>query len=95
MSFQFVFNYIGSKLLQHTLDLCNKRPEVQDIYLHVQVNNDQAIDFYKKFGFEIKETIQNYCIKPTPHTKFTRSLTAADKRIEPPDCYVLQKVLHG
>jgi len=67
---------IGYKLLQYTLDLCKKRPEIQDIYLHVQVNNDQAINFYKKFGFEIKETIQNYY-----------------KRIEPPDCYVLQKSL--
>lgn len=27
---------------------------------HVQVNNDSAIDFYQKFGFEIVETREQY-----------------------------------
>lgn len=27
---------------------------------HVQVNNDGALDFYKKFGFEVVETKQHY-----------------------------------
>lgn len=29
-------------------------------FRHVQVNNDCAIDFYKKFGFEIVETREQY-----------------------------------
>lgn len=27
---------------------------------HVQVNNEGAIDFYKKFGFEVVETKEHY-----------------------------------
>jgi len=67
---------LGAKLLEYALSICAKRPEVEEIYLHVQVNNEQAINFYKKFGFEIINTIQNYY-----------------KRIDPPDCFVLQKSL--
>jgi len=67
---------LGTKLLDYVLLYCSKRSDIEDVYLHVQVNNDQAISFYKRFGFEIIDTIENYY-----------------KRIEPPDCYVLQKSL--
>ncbi|KAG8051392.1 hypothetical protein GUJ93_ZPchr0001g31774 [Zizania palustris] len=50
---------IGSKLLNCVLDLCEKQ-DVPEIYLHVQTNNDDAISFYKKFGFEITKTIEKY-----------------------------------
>ncbi|KAG7020365.1 N-alpha-acetyltransferase 50 [Cucurbita argyrosperma subsp. argyrosperma] len=56
---------IGSRLLNHVLDLCSKQ-NITEIYLHVQTNNDDAINFYKKFGFEITETIQNYYANITP-----------------------------
>ncbi|XP_009334791.2 N-alpha-acetyltransferase 50 [Pyrus x bretschneideri] len=56
---------IGKKLLNHSLDLCAKQ-NISEIYLHVQTNNEDAINFYKKFGFEITETIQNYYTNITP-----------------------------
>ncbi|KAJ0032057.1 hypothetical protein Pint_12710 [Pistacia integerrima] len=56
---------IGTKLLNHVLDLCSKQ-NISEVYLHVQTNNEEAINFYKKFGFEITDTIQNYYTNITP-----------------------------
>lgn len=57
--------FTGTKLLNHVLDLCLKK-NILEIYLHVQTNNEDAITFYKKFGFEITDTIQNYYTNITP-----------------------------
>ncbi|CAN6992359.1 unnamed protein product [Brassica oleracea var. botrytis] len=56
---------IGSKLLNHVLDMCTKQ-NVSEIYLHVQTNNEDAIKFYKKFGFDITDTIPDYYINIEP-----------------------------
>ncbi|KAE8735441.1 N-alpha-acetyltransferase 50 [Hibiscus syriacus] len=56
---------IGTRLLNHVIDLCLKQ-NIQEIYLHVQTNNDDAVNFYKKFGFEITETIKNYYTNMDP-----------------------------
>ncbi|KAL6216946.1 hypothetical protein ACLB2K_010164 [Fragaria x ananassa] len=56
---------IGKMLLNHVFELSTKQ-NISQIYLHVQTNNDDAISFYKKFGFEITETIQNYYTNITP-----------------------------
>ncbi|XP_052883818.1 uncharacterized protein LOC108453089 [Gossypium arboreum] len=50
---------IGTRLLNHVLYLCSKQ-NIPEIYLHVQTNNEDATNFYKKFGFEITETIKKY-----------------------------------
>lgn len=47
-------------MLEHVLKYAKKKDCFDAIFLHVQVNNEGAIDFYKKFGFEIVETKQNY-----------------------------------
>lgn len=59
------FMLTGTKLLNHVFDLSAKQ-NISEIYLHVQTNNDDAIAFYKKFGFEITQTIHNYYMNITP-----------------------------
>mmetsp|Transcript_71871 Transcript_71871/g.191113 ORF Transcript_71871/g.191113 Transcript_71871/m.191113 type:complete len:88 (+) Transcript_71871:57-320(+) len=51
---------IGRRLLQETLNACRDSTDCQEVYLHVQVSNDEAIDFYKQFGFEVGDTVKDY-----------------------------------
>lgn len=51
---------IGTKMVEHVLNLVQKDGNFDSIFLHVQVNNEGAIDFYKKFGFDIVETKEHY-----------------------------------
>eukprot|EP00586_Coscinodiscus_wailesii_P000322 CAMPEP_0172485528 /NCGR_PEP_ID=MMETSP1066-20121228/13574_1 /TAXON_ID=671091 /ORGANISM="Coscinodiscus wailesii, Strain CCMP2513" /LENGTH=87 /DNA_ID=CAMNT_0013250831 /DNA_START=446 /DNA_END=709 /DNA_ORIENTATION=+ len=73
---------VGSKLIASVLEYFdqNKNGELSDvdeITLHVQTSNVDAMNFYiKGFGFEKGEMVKNYY-----------------KRIDPPDCFVLSKKL--
>lgn len=51
---------IGSVMLEHVLKICEEDGTYDNVYLHVQVNNESAIAFYDKFGFEIVEKKENY-----------------------------------
>lgn len=51
---------IGTMMVQHVLNYVEKDGNFDSIYLHVQLNNDGAIEFYKKFGFKIVETKEHY-----------------------------------
>jgi ribosomal protein S18 acetylase RimI-like enzyme len=57
---------IGRRLLELVLEKAQKIPDISTVFLHVQVNNDDAIQFYKKFGFEITGTLEGYYKKITP-----------------------------
>ena len=47
-------------MLEHVLAIAEKEDNFDGIFLHVQINNMSAIDFYKRFGFEIVETKEQY-----------------------------------
>lgn len=51
---------IGTIMLEHVLKICDMDGNYDNVFLHVQVNNDGAIRFYEKFGFEIVEEKKNY-----------------------------------
>lgn len=58
---------IGAKLLQHCLELCEKDPRnIEEVFLHVQINNEEALEFYKKYGFVISETLRDYYVRIEP-----------------------------
>lgn len=74
---------IGSKLVQSVLDHFESQKNdalhtVDEIMLHVQTSNNDAMKFYgEKFGFEKGELVENYY----------------NKRIDPPHCFILTKKL--
>ena len=51
---------IGTKMLEHVLKVVQEDGNFASIFLHVQINNESAIEFYKKFGFNIVETKEQY-----------------------------------
>lgn len=58
---------VGTRLVQRCLSILQSSlPEVNEAYLHVQSNNDDAIQFYKRFGFEVGEVIENYYARIEP-----------------------------
>jgi len=68
---------IGTKLIQSVLDYAKEEERIDEIYLHVQTNNHDAMHFYEsRFEFIRGEKIENYY-----------------RRIDPPDCYILYKML--
>ena len=48
-------------------------------FRHVQVNNDSAIEFYKKFGFEIVETKKQYYKRIEPSDAYVLQKTLIKK----------------
>lgn len=37
-----------------------KHPDVKEIYLHVQTSNEEALRFYRRYGFEVAEKLEGY-----------------------------------
>ncbi|EDW47404.1 GM21284 [Drosophila sechellia] len=48
---------IGTVMFEHIMNFAEKDGKLRQ---HVQINNNGAIEFYKKFGFEIVDTKEQY-----------------------------------
>jgi ribosomal protein S18 acetylase RimI-like enzyme len=51
---------IASELLRFATEKAIADPEIEEMYLHVQVNNQEAKEFYMRHGFEQSEVIKGY-----------------------------------
>jgi ribosomal protein S18 acetylase RimI-like enzyme len=55
---------VGTKLVQSVVDYAMseevRSKGVQEILLHVQIDNEDAIKFYQRLGFEKGEMVENY-----------------------------------
>ena len=56
----------GKALVEQVLKTCQEKPDCAEIYLHVQVGNDDAVEFYQKFGFVVGEVVKDYYKKLEP-----------------------------
>jgi ribosomal protein S18 acetylase RimI-like enzyme len=60
---------IGGQLLRYILKAALESPDaagVREVYLHVQVGNDDALSFYIHHGFNVKGRLWNYYRKIQP-----------------------------
>lgn len=65
---------IGCKLLEYVVEETKKR-FIHEVFLHVQASNAQAIEWYKKRGFEVGDVVADYY---------------GDQKLENPDAIVLR-----
>jgi ribosomal protein S18 acetylase RimI-like enzyme len=65
-------------MLEYIIELAKKR-KLTSIYLHVQISNEAALAFYKKFGFEISQTIPDYYKRIQPAACHVLQLTIVNQ----------------
>jgi Acetyltransferases len=57
---------IGTAMLKHVMDYVERDGQFDGVFLHVQINNESAIQFYRKFGFDIVGTKEQYYSRIEP-----------------------------
>ncbi|KAL1918860.1 uncharacterized protein VTP21DRAFT_2882 [Calcarisporiella thermophila] len=50
---------IGSALLSYVIERA-RAAHYSEIYLHLQVSNEEALSLYTRHGFEVRELVKNY-----------------------------------
>lgn len=51
---------LGRQLIERSLQAAQKDPQIKTAYLHVQSTNEEAAQFYKKFGFQEAGLAKDY-----------------------------------
>ncbi|UYV83414.1 hypothetical protein LAZ67_23000924 [Cordylochernes scorpioides] len=74
---------IGTALLEHVLNYVEHDSNFSSVFLHVQVNNDTALAFYQKFGFEIIGIEEHYYQRIEPADAFILQKPLLDKSSSP------------
>ena len=69
---------IGSQLLQELINIHKPILEIDFIYLHVQINNELALQFYTKSNFENVKIIENYYTDIEPRNAYLLKLKLRD-----------------
>jgi ribosomal protein S18 acetylase RimI-like enzyme len=65
---------LGKQLLQVPIKYCRANPDVSEICLNVQSNNQDAIDFYHKNGFTTVAHLDNYYQNIEPSDAYVLSM---------------------
>lgn len=74
---------VGTAMLKHVFHLVDNDPSITSIYLHVQVNNQDAIKFYERHGFSKVSTAENYYKKVEPTDAYLVERRVRDKSMPP------------
>ncbi|CAI4233110.1 unnamed protein product [Auanema sp. JU1783] len=61
---------IGTLLLKHVLDIGESDSSIHNLFLHVQVNNETALAFYKRYGFELVGVAEKYYKRINPDNAY-------------------------
>eukprot|EP01134_Creolimax_fragrantissima_P004209 CFRG4209T1 len=57
---------VGSALLEHIVFTCKADSSIGEIVLHVNTSNEDAIQFYERFGFAVISIVKNYYKRVEP-----------------------------
>lgn len=66
---------LGSQLFEHILEQAKVAKNISKVYLHAQTTNNRAIEFYKKYDFEIVSTEKDYYKNIEPRDAYLLSKT--------------------
>ncbi|TKR83098.1 hypothetical protein L596_016745 [Steinernema carpocapsae] len=61
---------VGTMLLDYVFTLCKEDKSITSVQLHVQTNNEEALDFYKKFGFQNVKLVPKYYKRIEPDSAY-------------------------